>query len=97
MRRSEATYVRLPVTTNGIPPESLKNYGSFCENARAKQARRALSFTVVGTFIAAFLVLGLGSLPNKLLFQPATDAVDAQGKGECRNVAADRLARGAHI
>lgn len=83
MRRSEATYIRLPVTTNGISPESQKNYGSFCENARVKQARRALSFTVIGTFIAVFLVLSLGSLPSRLLFQPTTDVVDAHGKGEC--------------
>lgn len=84
MRRSEATYIQLPVTTYGTPPVSKDNHGSFFETARARQARRTLSFTVLGTFIAIFLVLSLGSLPSRLPFQPTTNAVEPQGKGESR-------------
>ena len=87
MSRSDATYSRLPVTTDGIPPESKDNYHSFFENARARRARRTLSFTVLGTFIAVFLVLSLGSLPGRLRFQPTADEVDPQGKGESGLVA----------
>lgn len=97
MSRSEATYIRLPVTTDGIPPDSKENYHSFFENARTKRARRTLSFTVLGAFIAVFLVLSLGSLPSRLLFQPTADEVDPQGKGESGLMAADKLDRRAHL
>ena len=82
MSRSEATYIRLPVTTYGTPPESKDNIHSFFENAKARRARRTLSLIILGTFISVFLVLSLGSLPARLLFQPTANEVDAQGKGE---------------
>lgn len=82
MSRSEATYIRLPVTTYGTPPESKDNSHSFFENAKARSARRTLSFIILGTFISVFLVLSLRSLPGRLLLQPSANEVDTQGKGE---------------
>ena len=82
MRRSEASYIRLPVTADGIPPGSKNDHHSFFENAKGKRARRTLSFTVLGTFIAVFLVLSLGSLPSRPPSQPTANEVDPQGKGE---------------
>lgn len=97
MSRSEATYIRLPVTTDGIPPDSKDNYPSFFENARARRLRRSLSFTVLGAFIAVFLVLSLGSFPGRQLFQPTGDGVDPQGKSESGLVAANKFDRGVHL
>lgn len=82
MSRSEATYVRLPVTIYGIRPESKDDYHSFFENAKAKRARRTLSFTILSTFIVVFLVLSLASLPSRPPLQPTANEVDPQGKGE---------------
>ena len=82
MSRSEATYIRLPVTTYGTPRESKDNIHSFFENAKARRARRTLSLIILGTFISVFLVLSLGSLPGRLLFKPTANEVDAQGEGE---------------
>src|SRR5258708_36345832 len=97
MRRSEATYIRLPVTTDGIPQISQKNYGAVYETAGAKQARRALSCTVIAAFILVFLLLSIEPLSSRLLFRPSTDVVDAEGKGECAQVAAHKRGRGAHL
>src|SRR5258706_5973245 len=97
MSRSEATYIRLPVTTYGIPPEPKDNNHSFFENAKARRARRTLSFTILGVFISVFLVLGLGSLPGRLLFQSTANEVDPQGKGESGLVNANKLDCGVHL
>ena len=84
MSRAATTYTRLPVTTDDVvPPDSKNGHHLFFESARAKRARRTLSFTILGAFIAVFLVLSLGSLPGRLPFQPTTEEVDPQGKGEC--------------
>jgi hypothetical protein len=93
MSRPDAMYIPLPVTTDDLLPHSKESRQSFFENAQARRARRTLSFTILGTFIAVFLVLSLGSLPARLPFLPTTDEVSPQGKGQSGLAVA---CRGAH-